>query len=228
MNAVAKCDLDLARTLLQFGADLSLSNKDGWNTLHLGTRTGNMHLVQLLESYAKENGVSTAWQARTKNGRTIMHICAMHRHLHLAIHFLNQLSLDELTQVNREDVCGVTPFMDAARVDSLEMCQLLREHLGDSFQVNQSDLCDRNALHFAAQANSLRCLEYLVSTLRCDINWADKWGQTAIFLAVREGHEQATKLLLSLGAEKTLDVQNRSLQDIAQQYGHVHLVSYLS
>ena len=228
MHAVAHSELHLVGVLLQYNADISQCNKDGWNSIHLAVRTGNTDLVNLLKQHSQTNNLLFAWLASSKNGRTILHIAAMHSHVHLAKLFLDEAFIPINIEFDSKDVCGVTPFMDAARVDCLEICRLLWQHSDERIDVDQTDKSGRSALHMAAQANALNVIDYLVNYLKCDINKVDLYNQTTLFLAVREGHELATKFLFELGAKQTLDAKNRSLMQIAQQYGHDDLFKYLS
>lgn len=229
MHSVARTDLQLVALLIEYGADIRICNKDGWNPVALATRTGNQHLLDMLEKHSISKQLLSAWHIRTKNGRTLLHIAAMNGHLHFANRFLDDSFFAKPLDVHATDVCGVTPFMDAARIDSLEMCQLFRRHHSDgSFNVNQVDASGRSALHTAAQANATSVVKYLVNELQCDINLEDVWHQTPLFLAVREGHIAMTELLLQLGAKQTSDGHKRNLLDIAQQFDHQHLVPYFS
>lgn len=228
MHSVARADLQLVALLLENGADIRICNKDGWNAIALATRTGNQHLLDMLEKHSLLKHFHSAWHIRTKNGRTLLHIAAMNGHIHFANRFLADSFFAKPLDVNATDVCGVTPFMDAARIDSLEMCQLFKHYSGNSFNVNQVDASGRSALHMAAQANAISVVKYLVSELQCEKNLEDVWHQTALFLAVREGHLEMTELLLQLGAKRTSDGHKRNLFDIAKQYNHQHLLPYFS
>lgn len=230
MVSVCKVDLGLTALLLECGADIRLCNKDGWNAVALATRTGDEQLVNLLERHCTAKKLYSPWHVRTKNGRTLLHIAVMNGHHHLASRLLDSSFFAGPLDVRATDVCGVTPFMDAARIDNVELCQLLRRSSdgSSSFHVNQVDNSGRSALHMAAQTNAVSVLKYLVNELQAEIDLEDAWNQTPLFLAVREGHQSATELLLQLGARQTSDGHQRSLLDIAQQYGHHHLVPYLS
>lgn len=227
MISVTKIDIDHVYTLLNYGADLSLCNKDGWNAVHLATRTGNISLLTLLENHSKSNNFEHVWITKTRNARTLLHIASMHNFFEVVRYFLNDCSLTKYLEINSKDVCGVTAFMDAARANSVELCHLLFNHSYNKFNVNETDYSGRGALHMAAQTNALDVIKYLVNTLKCDINLEDNWKQTPLFLALREGHQEAVQLLLKLGIKQSLDIKKRSPIDIALQYGQNHLVQYL-
>jgi ankyrin repeat protein len=47
-DACVSGNLDLVRILVQFGADLQLTNRDGFSVIHLATFSGNSQLLTFL------------------------------------------------------------------------------------------------------------------------------------------------------------------------------------
>ena len=247
MTAVTKVDLDLVNLLLQHGADLCLCNKglyqfvsnfyflfielflnlDGWNTIHLATRTGDISLLRLLEEHTKSTltHIHPIWAAKSKNGRNILHIAATNKHIEVVKYLLHQSSIGKYLDYQCKDSCGVSPFVYACGVNSVELCQILYKHSSGNLPVEDRDQSGRTALHIAAQTNACDVIYFLVNTLRCDLNAKDIWQQTPLFLAVREGHVQAVKLLIELGATKPIDIKGRSPLQIATIFGHQNKLS---
>ena len=57
----------------------------------------------------------------------------------------------------------------------------------------------RNALHYAAEAGSVGCLDVLLRDRRFDVDARDKEGRTALFLAAMAGHDEVVHLLEGTG-----------------------------
>ncbi|KAJ6216455.1 hypothetical protein RDWZM_007612 [Blomia tropicalis] len=225
MISLAKGSLPMARLLIQYGADPSIINKDGWNAIHIATRTGNIELIELLEK--QPNIKPEQWLAQSKNKRTLLHIASSNGHLALVKHFLVKSPFAKYFTINCKDSCGTTPFMDAARTNCVDICQFYWDHSNKSLDIYEYDNLGRTALHLAAQTNSCDAIVWLIQTLNYNIECKDQWKQTPLFLSVREGHEEATKLLLKFGAKQSTDSKNRCPIDIANIYGHKVLVDYM-
>lgn len=223
MIAVSKCNLQIVDFLLKNGSDMRITNKDGWNVLHLATRSGNLELLQLLARYLEARDQTNVWKLKSKNGRTLMHIAAIHAHTGILPFLIMKMGFD---MIQCKDLCGVSPFMDAARIDCVEICKLIRE--SSPFDLNDTDNLGRSSLHIAAEANAVHVIRYLIDECNCDKELLDKWQQTPIFLAVREGHLQATRLLIDLGAKLHVkDFKERTLLCIAKQHQHGKLIVFL-
>lgn len=68
MLACTKESLGPVQLLVEHGASLSLSNKDGWTPLHIACRQPNAEIVRYLLDREPE-----CWNTASKNGRTPLH-----------------------------------------------------------------------------------------------------------------------------------------------------------
>lgn len=221
MISVSKVNLKISKLLLENGAKVDICNKDGWNVFHIAARTGNVNLLCLLEEYFISKGEEKLWNSKSNNGRTLLHIAAIHGHLDVMKFLIKKLGSDA---VFCKDFCGVSPFMNAAQINSLEICRLIYMINPTNIDVNDADNSGRSSLHLAAQTNSTDIIRFLVCDCHCNIDFQDSWKQTPLFLAVREGHFESTKLLLELGAKQLEDFKCRNPRYIALQYKHNHLL----
>ena len=92
---------------------------------------------------------------RTKNLRTPLHTACLHGHLDIVKFLLGK----NAKLLNQRDSCGLTPFMDAVLGDHLNLVIYLIEHY--KVDVNEKDCVENTCIHLAAQAGSLKSLNYL-------------------------------------------------------------------
>jgi len=190
----ANSALEIVKLLTLHGADLRLSNKDGWTALHLATRTGDLEVLAFLARHDGGGLVNTV----SKNGRTPLHTACLAGSVHV-VEFLLQHDVN----VNATDSCGSTPFMDAVRSDSVTTVNKLLEYNrgGDNaVRCNIIDKVGRSVVHVAAEVGAVRCLRLLHEL---DINHllpatVAKTGQTPLHLAARDGRHSAVVYILSL------------------------------
>ena len=70
--------VDLARFLIEHGADVTAQEKDGWTSLHRAAFRGHVDLA----GYLVENGAQVT--AQDEDGMTPLHLALMDGHLDLA------------------------------------------------------------------------------------------------------------------------------------------------
>ena len=231
MISIAKQNINLVKLLLNNQADDLVEDKNGWTALHLAVRTGNIELIKLLMDQKPKDW----WPKPLKNGRNIMHIAAINGHIlvfEMLANYLSEINQKEL--INYADNCGVTPFMDASCIDCIPIMEIVLAKIHDiSTCLEHLDDCHRNILHHCAQTNSYTTIQFLINHNSLSsmiiqknlINQCDEWGQTPIFLAIRDGHYESVQLLLQLGSRIDIqDSNDRTPVDICQQYKHDHLL----
>jgi len=109
--------VDLARMLVERGADMSAQDKDGSTALHLASRYGHVDLARMLV----ERGADMS--AQTEDGWTALHLATSHGHVDLA-RMLVELSADVSAQT--ED--GWTALHLASRNGHVDLRRMLIEH----------------------------------------------------------------------------------------------------
>ena len=189
MLACTRDNLHIIQLLVEAGARLDLRNKDGWNAFMIACRQGNISILE----YLIGSDMSVC-ECVSRNGRVPLHTAAINNKSKVFGFLLTHCSVD----INTQDVCGVTPLMDACRVPGTEGLELLLEAGAATDMLDKSG---RTALHIAAQAGSYECISLLVKTGLCVNSKALSNGFTPLHYAMREGHEMSVSALLTLGAD---------------------------
>ena len=105
--------------------------------------------------------------------------------------------------VQTADMDGWTPLHWAARRGNYQALTLLLAHGADPWRVTENE--GRNALHLAAQGNSVLCVQHLSQYRRgnkiLDIEFKDVYGRTALLVAAGHNCAAATAKLIQLGAD---------------------------
>ena len=163
MMAVTKVGSDaknVVKILIEKGnADVTLENKDGWNSFHIAAREGDVDILRLL--WKK---IPKCIMTKSKNARTPAHTAALNGKLGALI-FL----YDECTaSLSDRDSCGSTPMMDAARTGHLEIVTYLLETLHLEYQ--SLDKMGRDILSVAAHYGMTNVVAYLITKINMDPN----------------------------------------------------------
>ncbi len=211
MLACTKSDnLRVVQALVAAGADVRLTNKDGWTPFHLAARTGDERVIAAL---VKAIGGDSCWRQRSKNGRTPLHSCAQAGHASAVEWMLENLKFDR----DEADSCGSTPLMDAARAGKIECATHLIEH-GHSRQV--VDKTGRNAFMAACHSGQTKTVKHFLRAFPDSLSGVSA-GMTALHWAALEGHSEVVGLLLNHGADPAAkDTRGRTPADLARSSGH--------
>jgi len=79
-------------------------------------------------------------------------------------------------------------------------------------------------IHLAAASNYLGALQALLDRRPQDVDAKTNIGITPLMMAATEGHAEAVRLLLKLGADLTLkDQDGMTARDVAVKNGNDHL-----
>lgn len=68
MLACAKGHFEVIKRLVEAGASLTLTNKDGWTPFHIACRTGDIRIIRYFLALNED-----IWQSKSYNGRTPLH-----------------------------------------------------------------------------------------------------------------------------------------------------------
>ena len=131
------------------------------------------------------------------------------------------------------DSNGFTALHYACINGHTDVTQLLLRTIFKNKTEAQDPIHGRTALHWAACQGFQTCL-LLLCHQNCDLNVADKDGNNALHLAVRNGHESCVKALLYFAehAHIRLDVNSRNLcgegaLHLAAKLGYASIASLL-
>lgn len=183
--------VEIADLLIKNGALVNLCNKDGWNALHLTARDGNVRLFRFLLLTTTTNDLLNV---KTKNGRTVLHIAALHNN-HEIVDEILKINPDS---VNQRDNCGNTALHEAVLAGNIELCKLLIERGGG---IDLKNLVDYDLLHLAASVASVEMIRFLICQLHCNVNVIARNGLTPLHCAARNQRKEACKLLIAMGAD---------------------------
>ncbi|XP_050302292.1 ankyrin repeat domain-containing protein 16-like [Anthonomus grandis grandis] len=182
--------LNIIKDLVHRGAILNVPNKDGWTCNHLLAREGILEGTDKIFEYLVSEGLEVS--SKTKNGRTSLHIAALHGNIGLAPILLQYIDIDT------RDGCGNTPLHEAILGQHINFVKILIERGAD---INATNNNMHSCLHLASSQNYIEGIHYLIAHVNITrINDQTKEGYTASHCAARNGHTLALELLSKLGA----------------------------
>ncbi|XP_075245472.1 uncharacterized protein LOC142339358 isoform X2 [Convolutriloba macropyga] len=165
--------------MVDHGADLSQSEKNGATALHAAATSGNVDCVKLLLR------VGCKMTADNLKLTPLMRACELG---HVAI---AQLLIRHGAKITQQDREGRYPLHWACFGGNLRMCELLVVH----GNVNCSDHMGRTPLQYAAQKGFNNCISLLIQH-GADPNLQDAQGRTALHWSCSLGHLDVVRLLL--------------------------------
>ncbi|KAL1523439.1 hypothetical protein AB1Y20_018379 [Prymnesium parvum] len=180
-----KGDVERLQLLLDAGCPAASTDYDNLTALHLACAGGHMMAVQLLVESQVDVNCADRW------GNTPMYEAVRHSHIEIAEYCIEhggQLHLDS------EQAAG--EICEPATAGDVQKLKLL-VRAGASADSADYDL--RSGLHLAACHGEVEACKVLCE-LRADVSLKDRWGNTPLCDAVREGHAEAAELLRSFGA----------------------------
>jgi Ankyrin repeats (3 copies) len=119
--------VEVARLLIERGADVAAQTRDGSTSLHRASFGGNVQLARLLI----EHGADAA--AQTKDGSTPLHLVSLWGHVELA-----RLLIEHGADAAAQAKDGSTPLHLASSWGHMELARLLIEHGADDGSTPQA------------------------------------------------------------------------------------------
>ena len=174
---------EVAKLLLDHGADVAAATNNGRTALMLAAAGGHEAVTKLLLDHGAD--VATA----TKKGQTALIRAAFGGH-----EAVTKLLLDHGADVAAADGTGKTALIRAGHE---AVTKLLLDHGADAAAADNDG---RTALMFAALEGHEAVAKLLLDH-GADAAAADEDGLTALIRAALKGHEAVTKLLLDHGAD---------------------------
>ena len=193
MQAARNGEVEVAKVLLENGANVEAKDEDGDNPLRLAARNGHVEVVSLLVSWMGKNGgiqeirEQAIWPA-IKAGKTGV------------VSALLKAGVDP----NCKDSDGYTLLLHAASNGVEDVCKLLLDSGAKINSKINDDFDDSNSyvragdtpLHAAARRAGLETVAILLAN-GANVNARNKYGTTPLFDAKAESAE----LLLGSGAD---------------------------
>jgi len=211
--ASEKGHVDLARMLIDLGADVSAQTDDGWTALHLASENGHVDLARMLIDLGAD--VS----AQTKYGTTALHWASHNGHVDLA-RMLIDLGADLSAQTND----GWTALHWALENGQVDLARMLIDLGADvSARTNGGS----TALHWASRDGHVDLARMLID-LGADVSAQTNAGSTALHWASENGHVDLARMLIDLGADVSAQTNDGSTAlHWASRDGHVDLARML-
>jgi ankyrin repeat protein len=174
--------------LVEKGADVNLSNKEGFGPLHFTTLFGARELVELLISKGAQINSNT-----NVIGVTPLHLAASRGHKDVV-----ELLISKGALLNVKDRRGNTPLLSSVLGNHKDIVKLL---LAKGASINEKDQIGSTPLLLAALNGQKDMVEFLISK-GANINAQNSRGSTPVSVAAREGHQEIVDLLIARGAKK--------------------------
>jgi ankyrin repeat protein len=186
--------IEVARSLVEHGADAKAQDNNGWTALHFSVQAGRVDLSRLLLEHGAD--ATVYYSDRT----TLLHAVVPGGSVDLV-----RLLVEHGADVTAQDEDKWTPLHLSVRHRRMDLIYLLLEHGADVTAQGQ----DRSTpLHLAVledlavREGSLDFTRLLVGH-GADVTAKDEQGSTPLHLAVREGCVELARFLVEHGADAT-------------------------
>ena len=218
MNAALNGNVQAVKSIMERGADPSLMDNSGWNTLHLAAQGGDTDIISLIHTHLRNI------ESKTGEGETPLMVAAWHGKLHAVKWFLEKgatvacecndgwntlhcaaqggdtdiISLihTHLPNIESKTGEGETPLMVAALNGKLHAVKwFLEKGATVACECNNG----WNTLHCAAYCGDPDIIDLILTQLP-DIESKTGNGETPLIIAVLHGKLQGVKCLLERGA----------------------------
>ncbi|XP_071116451.1 ankyrin repeat domain-containing protein 50-like [Haliotis cracherodii] len=249
MKAAEEGRRDVVELLVSKGADVSLVDEYGNNTLHHACIGGDIETVKFVLSLNVVDINSRGWGSRTPVMRA-----ALYRHrkveellvskgadvslvdvvgnntLHWAcrggdfetVEFVLSLNV---VDINSRGVGGRTPVMRAAEEGHRDVVELLVSKGADVSLVDEDG---DSILHLACWGGDVETVEFVLSLNLVDINSRGGGSRTPVVRAAERGHRDLVELLVSKGADVSLvDVVGDNILHWACWGGEMETVEFV-
>jgi len=183
--ALERGHAEVARLLVDYGADLTAQDDDGWTPLHFAVQEGSVDLVRFLI----EHGANA--ESQDEDGSTMLHFAVQRGNLDIT-----RLLVEYGTDATSEDEDGSTPLQLAIQDGSVDLAHFLIEHGAD---VTAKDEDGLTLLHLAIFMKGSADLARLLIEHGADAAIKNNRGSTPLHWGVQEGSMGPTRLLIEHG-----------------------------
>ena len=178
--------VDVARMLMEFGADLSARDMDGWTPLHSASSMGHVNVVRILiESNADVS-------AQDMDGWTPLLWASSMGHVDVA-----RMLLEFDADVSAQTQDGRTPLHWASGMGHVDVAQML---IGRGADMSAQDKDGWTPLHWASNDGHVDLAQMIVGRgANVSIQAWDGW--TPLHCACSNGHVDVARILVECGAD---------------------------
>jgi ankyrin repeat protein len=205
--------VQVARVLIEQGADVTTRTVQGRTPLHVASRRGHVDVAGFLV----EHGANVI--ALDNGGNTPLHEAAMRGHVDMS-RFLLQQGTDATVQNN----AGWSPLLNVSTYGYPELARLLIE-LGADISAQAKD--QKSPLHEASVFGHLALVRMFIEH-GADMTACYKDGRTPLHFASSYGYLEIVRVLVKHGANAAAQAVNgQSPLHVAASYGHVEIACIL-
>ena len=199
--------MDIATTLLEYGAQTNAESKAGFTPLHLSAQEGHTDMSTLLI----EHQADANYEA--KNGLTPLHLCAQEDRVNVAaILVKNNAEINAQTKVGLDQ--KFPSFLDSFANEFFCLC----------LKNSQSGY---TPLHVACHFGQMNMVRFLLGH-QSQIDAITSQGYTPLHQAAQQGHPMIVNLLLESGATpNAITTQGQTALSIAQKLGYITVIETL-
>jgi len=178
--------IDLARLLIEHGADVAAQSKAGTTPLHRASEGGHVDLARLLIEHSADAA------AQSKDGTSPLHRASERGHGDLA-----RLLIKHGADAAAQSGDGTTPLHWASFQGDVGLARLLIEHGADAAVQCKDGI---TPLHWASFGGDVDLARLLIEH-GADVAAQSKDGTTPLHRASEEGHVDLAQLLIEHGAD---------------------------
>ncbi|KAI8375265.1 ankyrin repeat-containing domain protein [Choanephora cucurbitarum] len=221
--------MDILRLLVESGALLKRTTRDGRTPLYLAVQEGHLEASKFLTDQYPD-----AITQATNSGRLAIQAAAVLPSTDTAFEITNYLLSHAIvplsTLLSHRDNSGRNIVLDAVVAQNLPLLEYLL--FKANANVDDADSLGRRMVHHAAMMGHLEVLKALNQwNIISDWNTVDNWDHwTPLMHAARQGHQQVVDYLINtIHVDPTIkDKQQRTAKDIASLWQHTAIAELLS
>lgn len=196
LDAASNGDLTEIKVLAQKGASLNICDYDSRTLLHLAASSGHIEIVKFL---LQDGNVNVNVFDRFK--KTPLQDAVSYGHYEIC-KLLRDKGATVMDPIVSRELCFAAATGDVetlARAEALGMDLNTGADQSSFFLTCIGDNDGRTALHLACSEGQAEVVKYLVKSL-VRLNARDRWGNTPLADARREGHGDVVEILIQAGA----------------------------
>ncbi|XP_071084412.1 ankyrin repeat domain-containing protein 50-like isoform X2 [Haliotis cracherodii] len=246
MKAAEKGHKDVLDLLIRNGCEVTITDDNGNNILHVACIGGHVEMVKVVLSHGLVDINSRGQYGRTPvimaagclhqdlvellvtevadvktvddDGNNILHVACIGGHIGVVKYVLSLNVVD----INSKGQCKRTPVRMVDFRTHRNVFDLLVSNRADLSQVDDKG---ENILHVACLEGHLDLVKDIVTNHRVDINSRGRYGRTPVMKAAEMGHKEVLDLLISNGCDVTIkDDNGNNILHVACIGGHVEMV----
>uniref|UniRef100_A0A8C9Y1T8 Ankyrin 1 n=1 Tax=Sander lucioperca TaxID=283035 RepID=A0A8C9Y1T8_SANLU len=206
-------NLNVAQLLLNRGANVNFTPKNGITPLHIAARRGNVIMVRLL----LDRGAQI--DAKTKDELTPLHCAARNGHVRII-----EILLDHGAPIQAKTKNGLSPIHMAAQGDHMDCVKQLLQY---NAEIDDITLDHLTPLHVAAHCGHHRMAKVLLDKAAKPNSRALN-GFTPLHIACKKNHMRVMDLLLKHSASiEAVTESGLTPLHVASFMGHLNVVKVL-